>query len=182
MKFQIQSMNEPFSTEWQNVFDVVHSRFSLQGVGHLPMQNIIDSEVGVLKPGGWLQHMELQLEDYPPTLGPAMTKAYQVISDVFDAVGVGHVFWWSMRKLSEDASLEEIHSAVITIPLGAKELGDDTIAKDGALSMVANVAAVVVGARCKYNLENFVSIPEYILISSLDHQILLRLCRSHQQR
>jgi hypothetical protein len=150
MSFQIQSMNDPFPTEWKNVFDVVHSKFSLPGAGHLSMQNIINSEVGVLKPGGWLQHMELQLEDYPD-LGPAMTKAYQVISDVFDAVGVGHTFSKSMRKLLEDAGLEEIHSEVITIPLGAKELGNDTIAKDGALSMVANVASIVAGAKCKYN-------------------------------
>jgi len=61
---------------------------------------------------------------------------------VFDAVGAGRDLWKSLRELLEDAGVEDIHYEVITIQLGARNSNPE-IAKDGILSMSANVAALV---------------------------------------
>jgi len=160
--FHIQSMNDPWPLDWKNSFDLVHSRFSLAGAGPRPIQEIVTAEVELVKPGGWIQIMELQLSDYSGC-GPAMQKGYKLIGNVFDAIGVGHEFWKSLKQLLEDAGLEDIHHEVVTIQLGAGN-NDPEMAKDGILSMSANVAALVQATK------HFppMSIPEEELITLVD--------------
>lgn len=139
--YRIQSMNDPFPEEWKNTFDLVHSRFSLPAAGKLPMTNVIASEIGVLKPGGWLQHMEMHLDGYE-NIGPAMKRGYKLISDVFDAVGAGHTFSKKIKGWMEEANLEDVHTETVTVPIGARQKDSEEIARDGARSMSASFKAL----------------------------------------
>jgi hypothetical protein len=141
-------MNAPFPVDWKNTFDLVHSRFSLPGAGNFPMTNIIASEVGVLKPGGWLQLMEMDFEGHRD-LGPAMKRGYRLIKDIFDAVGAGHTFSKKIKQWMEEAGLEDVHTQSITIPIGARQKESEEIARDSARSMSANFKGLTFTANRK---------------------------------
>ncbi|KAL4783405.1 hypothetical protein BJX76DRAFT_358044 [Aspergillus varians] len=55
---QAQNILEPFPSEWQNSFDLVHQRLLLVMFSETQVHQILDRLIGTVKPGGWVQLFE----------------------------------------------------------------------------------------------------------------------------
>ncbi|KAF4626874.1 hypothetical protein G7Y89_g11279 [Cudoniella acicularis] len=120
-KFFSQSMTADWPAELQGTFDLVHSRLALPGAGTNPPRDVVQRLVDLVKPGGFIQQIEMVFTQWPK-LGPAMKDLHQASVDVFSiAVGGQDLHYMkALEKWYAEMGLEDIHSEVYTIPIGAK--------------------------------------------------------------
>jgi len=115
-----QSMTEPWPQEWAASFDLVHSRMALPGVGMSPLQNAVNGLIGLVKPGGWIQLVEMEWDGW--TTGPEGAVFHDAVRDLFSAVsgGQGVDLREKLVPMLEDAGLQHIEYRIITTPFGAR--------------------------------------------------------------
>jgi hypothetical protein len=53
-------MTEPWPVQWHGTFDLVHSRMALPRVGLYPLDDVVRNLVDLVKPGGWIQLVEME--------------------------------------------------------------------------------------------------------------------------
>lgn len=115
-----QSMTESWPTDWQGTFDLVHSRMALPGIGLHPLADVIESLVALVKPGGWIQLVEMNWDGWEggPALGLFHKAMKQLVAMVTNGQGV------DMRPrvtaVLKDVGLTNLRHQIISVPLGAK--------------------------------------------------------------
>jgi hypothetical protein len=120
MSFHHQSMTETWPVEWQETFDLVHSRFALAGAGMKDVREVVMNLIGLLKPGkGYVQLVEIDIDD-PPTNGPAMKEFGQVFRDMLKFVtgGKGMDLKRDTKKWFQEAGLDDIGQQHFDIQVG----------------------------------------------------------------
>lgn len=115
-----QSMTEAWPKSWHGTFDLVHSRMALPGVGHNPLGEAVKNLVGLVKPGGWIQLVEMEWQSWEggPVLGEFQAALKQLFGMITNGQGV------DMRERLatqlEEAGLVEVQYKIVKVPVGAK--------------------------------------------------------------
>ncbi|CAN9476254.1 unnamed protein product [Alternaria alternata] len=119
-----QSMTEPWPRQWQGTFDLVHSRMALPGVGLSSLEDAVMNLVKLLKPGGWIQLVEMQWQDWDagPVLQEFEKAMQQLVSMVTNGQGVD--MREGLTALVEEAGLTKVQHAIIDVPVGVKAKED----------------------------------------------------------
>jgi hypothetical protein len=118
--FHHQSMTEPWPTQWQGTFDLVHSRMALPGVGLHPLNEVVKNLIDLVKPGGWIQLVEMEWQDWEagPVLQGFQKAMKQLVSLVTSGQGV------DMREpliaLFAEVGLTNLQYTTVDVPVGAK--------------------------------------------------------------
>lgn len=115
-----QSMTEPWPVDWQGTFDLVHSRMALPGAGIHPLEEVVNNLIGLVKPGGWIQlvEMEWQVWDAGPVMQLFQKAMKQLVSIVTNRQGVDMRL--RLTGILERAGLTNLEHRIISVPLGAK--------------------------------------------------------------
>lgn len=143
-EFHVQSISDPWPTEWRDSFDLVHQKLVIACVppdeGRQALYRLID----LAKPGtGWVQFTEGSLEH----LTPEQRKQYPVLARFQSLVAemLPHFRWNPrpgklVRQWLEEYGLQEVQEKVMEIPIGAgnpdPKLGE--MAKQNMLEVVSN--------------------------------------------
>ncbi|KAF2128297.1 hypothetical protein P153DRAFT_423552 [Dothidotthia symphoricarpi CBS 119687] len=124
MSYSSQSMTASWPTEWQNSFDLVHSRFALPGIGTHPLADVVNNLIALVKPGGWIQFVEMEWESWD--FGVAGQQLHHATKQLFATVsnGQGVDLRVKLSSLLKDAGLIDIGEKVVGIQVGksAKEV------------------------------------------------------------
>ncbi|CAN9283626.1 unnamed protein product [Alternaria alternata] len=119
-----QSMTEPWPLQWQGTFDLVHSRMALPGVGLSSLEDAVMNLVRLVKPGGWIQLVEMQWQDWDagPVLQEFQKAMQQLVSMVTNGQGVD--MREGLTALFEKAGLTKVQHAIFAVPVGVKAKED----------------------------------------------------------
>lgn len=113
-------MTEPWPVDWQGTFDLVHSRMALPGVGLFPIEVVVKNLVALVKPGGWIQLVEMHWDGWD---GGAKLRLFhdamkQLVAMVTNGQGVDMRL--RLTAMLEDAGMARLQHKVVSVPLGAK--------------------------------------------------------------
>jgi hypothetical protein len=113
-------MTEDWPQEWQGYFDVVHSRMALPGVGITSLESAVKNLIALVKPGGWIQLVEMEWNDW--NVGPEGKIFRAAVKDLFSAVsgGQGVDLREKLIPMFKEAGLVNIDCEIITTPFGAR--------------------------------------------------------------
>ncbi|CAN9379305.1 unnamed protein product [Alternaria alternata] len=119
-----QSMTEPWPLQWQETFDLVHSRMALPGVGLSSLEDAVMNLVKLVKPGGWIQLVEMQWQDWDA--GPVLQEFQQAMRQLVGMVtnGQGVDIREGLTTLFEKAGLTKVQHAIFAVPVGVKAKDD----------------------------------------------------------
>ncbi|CAN9320317.1 unnamed protein product [Alternaria alternata] len=119
-----QSMTEPWPLQWQETFDLVHSRMALPGVGLSSLEDAVMNLVKLVKPGGWIQLVEMQWQDWDA--GPVLQEFQQAMRQLVGMVtnGQGVDMREGLTTLFEKAGLTKVQHAIFAVPVGVKAKDD----------------------------------------------------------
>jgi hypothetical protein len=117
LKLQVQDILNAWPSEWLNSFDYVHQRLGLAGIGKHPIPGVIARECELLKPGGWIELVELDISEQNAC--PAVEKLYSVIRGMFEMMGCGWKFCSTLKAALEEAGLENVVDQLVEVQLGA---------------------------------------------------------------
>ncbi len=133
-------MTEPWPVDSNGTFDLVHSRAALPGVGTTPIANAVNGLIGLVKPGGWIQLVEMEWDDW--NVGPKGAIFHDAIKEMISMVSNGQGV--DMREklilLLKDAGLENIDYHIFTTPFGAR--ASDKIRSKSEASLFATATGV----------------------------------------
>ena len=113
-------MVDPWPASLQNSFDLVHSRYSLAGAGTYPLRKVVEAEVGLLKPGGWIQLEEMDLArtiQVNPN-GPAAQDTYVLLSEIFRILGAGDGFASKIKGWLIETGLVDVQEHELIVDMG----------------------------------------------------------------
>ena len=71
LKFMQHDTREPFPIDLRNSFDFAHQRNVLPGTYGVPLKQAVQNLADTIKPGGWIQLVELDDDVLPQSKGPA---------------------------------------------------------------------------------------------------------------
>ncbi|KAH8623604.1 hypothetical protein IG631_22083 [Alternaria alternata] len=119
-----QSMTEPWPLQWQETFVLVHSRMALPGVGLSSLEDAVMNLVGLVKPGGWIQLVEMQWQDWDA--GPVLQEFQQAMRQLVGMVtnGQGVDMREGLTALFEKAGLTKVQHAIFAVTVGVKAKED----------------------------------------------------------
>lgn len=117
-------MTEPWPLQWQETFDLVHSRMALPGVGLSSLEDAVMNLIRLVKPGGWIQLVEMQWQDWDA--GPVLQEFQQAMQQLVGMVtnGQGVDMREGLTELFEKAGLTKVEHAIIDVPVGVKAKED----------------------------------------------------------
>ena len=119
-----QHMTEPWPLQRQGTFHLVNSRMALPGVDLSSLEDAVMNLVKLVKPGGWIQLVEMQWQDWDA--GPVLQEFQQTMRQLVGMVNNGHGV--DMREdltaLVEEAGLTKVQHAIIEVPAGVKAKED----------------------------------------------------------
>jgi hypothetical protein len=135
-----QSMTQPWPKEWEGTFDLVHSRMALPGVGTNPLEDAVKGLIGLVKPGGWIQLVEMEWDHWEA--GPWGQIFIRAIKDLFSTVsaGQGVDLREKLVAMFKAAGLEHIDYKIIVTPFGAR--ASDKIRATSEASLFATTMGV----------------------------------------
>lgn len=115
-----QSMTEPWPVDWRGSFDLVHSRMALPGVGLHPLGDVVRNLVALVKPGGWIQLVEMNWNGWEggQKLGLLHDAMKQLLAMVTSGQGVD--MGLRVTAMLEDAGMTNLQHKIVSVPLGAK--------------------------------------------------------------
>lgn len=118
--YRYQSMTEPWPVDWQESFDLVHSRMALPGVGLKPLKEAVTALIGLVKPGGWIQLVEMEWQNW--NAGPVLQEFQKVMKQLVSTVtsGQGVDMRVGLADLFEKTGLTNMQHVLIDVPVGAK--------------------------------------------------------------
>lgn len=138
-----QSMTEPWPKEWEGTFDLVHSRMALPGVGTNPLEDTVKGLISLVKPGGWIQLVEMEwCNEMMTSGGPWAQKFAYATKDLFYMVssGQGVGLREKLTPMLEASGLVNIDYKITVTPFGA--LASDKIRATSEASLFATAMAV----------------------------------------
>ncbi|ORY14669.1 hypothetical protein BCR34DRAFT_645720 [Clohesyomyces aquaticus] len=113
----VQSITKPWREDWKGTFDLVHQRFALPAAGKEGIRDALRGLIRLVKPGGWIQLVE---SDHSAFVGPAMGEMFELVKEVFGAMGAPHDLAQKIRTMLEEEGLEQVEERVYDVPLGTK--------------------------------------------------------------
>ncbi|KAJ8110733.1 hypothetical protein OPT61_g6495 [Boeremia exigua] len=118
--YHYQSMTESWPEHWLGTFDLVHSRMALPGVGLNPLEGVVTNLISLVKPGGWIQLVEMEWQDWDagPVLQEFQRSMKHLVSTVTNGQGVD--LREGLDELFKTVGLTNVQFAIIDIPVGAK--------------------------------------------------------------
>ena len=102
--FQAQDVIKPWPTEWKSSFDLVHSRLGLAGCGDFGVEQAVKNMIHLVKPGGWIQLDEMDLNKMTETDG-AVGEFGRLMKGMFEASGVQWDYAGGLQKLLREDGL-----------------------------------------------------------------------------
>ncbi|KAH8731285.1 methyltransferase SirN-like protein [Phaeosphaeriaceae sp. PMI808] len=169
------SFKDPWPVEYRGSMDLVHVRGSLAASSPSPIQ-VVKNLVSLVKPGGWVQLMEMNAFSGPEN-GPAMNDFAHMAQDVWTAIKVGD-FANNLKNLLEEAGLKNVQERRYLVNIGKTAKpdlqGQSTLGVSGPVAPIASVAKSVqtsfteeeltsLPARVKTELENRGAVIEEIV-------------------
>ncbi|KAF2279253.1 uncharacterized protein EI97DRAFT_430352 [Westerdykella ornata] len=112
----IQDITAQWPEDWKGTFDYVHQRLGLAGIGQHPLKDIVHRQCELLKPGGWIEFVEL---DIAPNSNPAVEKLFSLVRELIDMIGNGWNYVSTLKGALEQAGLESVEDKSIDVFLGA---------------------------------------------------------------
>lgn len=117
--FAIHDIAQPWRAELQGTCDLVHQRFTIPG-GTLKArpQEIVHNLCQLVKPGGWIQLVEM---DVTGTVhGPAMRDAWAVTGAFLTAAGAGTDYAKNMAGWLQQEGFENVQDERVDLDVGAR--------------------------------------------------------------
>ena len=105
MTLLAQDVTKPWPADWPKSFDLVHQRLGLAGSSPTPIPDVVTNLIGLVKPGGWIELVELDIDE-PQDAGPALREFIRLLREVFTLTGMGGNFASKMRGWLEAVGLE----------------------------------------------------------------------------
>ena len=125
---QKQSFTDPWPSDWNGTFDVVHQKLGLAGAGQTPLKTVISNMVGLLKPGGWMELAEMSTVP-PEGTGPATHDFLTIMQTILASMPAGPNYALELDSRMSDAGLVNIEQRKVTMQSGVKAERQDLIAK-----------------------------------------------------
>ncbi len=115
-----QSMTEAWPTQWKGTFDLVHSRLALPGVGLNPLSNAVTNLISLVKPGGWIQLVEIEWQEWDA--GPVLEEFRRALKQLMSTVsnGQGVDMKDGLSEMFKTAGLVNVQDTVVDVSVGAK--------------------------------------------------------------
>jgi hypothetical protein len=143
--YQVQDITKPWPKGWTNDFDLVHSRVGLAGCGPFPIELAVKNMVSLVKPGGWIQLDEMDLEEQEAQAGIG-GELGSLIKSVFTSAGGDPLFVRKLRNWLLEVGLENVEQKLIRVPFGNTSPHPE-IAKKGIESFAMSAEAVAFAAK-----------------------------------
>lgn len=124
IRYVIHDICEPVASDLQEAFDLTLVRYVLAGSARVGIEAAVKHLVSSLKPGGWLQVMEMDTEDMSD-YGPAGKALFFIMRSLFNKLGMGPNWASRLEALFKTAGLENVSVQKIGIP-GGKKMGNET--------------------------------------------------------
>jgi len=109
--------------EWlykPNSHDFIHCRYLFHGIRNWP--TLIDQAMRTLKPGGWIEIVELHVipSSYDNSLpqNSQIQAFYDVLAEVGQSIGIDLAVAQKFRGMLESAGYAEVTESVLDLPLG----------------------------------------------------------------
>lgn len=138
------SFKDPWPAEYRDSMDLVHVRGSLAASSPSPIE-VVKNLVSLVKPGGWVQLMEMNAFS-PPDNGPAMNDFARMARDVWTAIKVGD-FANNLKSLLEEAGLQNVQEKRYLVNIGKAAKphlqGPSALGVSGPVGPIASVAKSV---------------------------------------
>ncbi|KAK1979520.1 methyltransferase SirN-like protein [Colletotrichum cereale] len=110
------SFRDPWPEEYRNSFDLVHVRGSLAGSSPSKPVDVVKNLCSLVKPGGWVQLMEMNVFKAPSN-GPAMNDFARMGMQIWTGIGVGD-FANELKSYLEEAGMKNTQEQRIMVNLG----------------------------------------------------------------
>lgn len=150
MSFCNQSIREPFPAAWQGTFDLVHQRLVMAAAS--PPTSTIESVTanlaGLLRPGGWLQVVELD-NDCVPENGPALRCLLQYHQQNSAAGGLGPNLSVHVAGAMREAGLQDVETRVVNVEYGVRNKNGEDLRMKSTHSLLDVVGPVLAQAKGK---------------------------------
>lgn len=148
--YHFQSMTTPWPQSWTSSFDLVHSRFALPGVGTTSLHSAVNNLIALVKPGGWIQFVEMDLENWVG--GPATQEFCAATRTLlsFVSAGQGVDLRSKLVPMMKEAGLVDIQVRGFAILTGkraredVRALSEDSM-KATAQGVCGSLAAMLPG-------------------------------------
>ncbi|KAF2446672.1 hypothetical protein P171DRAFT_484000 [Karstenula rhodostoma CBS 690.94] len=116
-QYQTQDINEPWPPDFASSFDFVHQRLVFGG--YPDTKNIVQNLSALVKPGGWIQLIEIE-DKADPDDGPAVQNYIQLMRDTFGAIGARFGDINKAKGWLQEAGFVNLQEKLIEIKYGAR--------------------------------------------------------------
>jgi hypothetical protein len=123
-------MTQPWPTEWESRFDLVHQRMALPAANKTAVHDTLRAFVNLAKPDGWIQLVE---PDHSVTQGPAMADFFRLLSDVFKFMETGADYAPQLKTWFTEMGLEDVDEQIFDVPIGKSSPTDDLSVKSSKM-------------------------------------------------
>jgi gliotoxin biosynthesis N-methyltransferase len=147
MTFRVQDIREPWPHGMQGTFDLVHQRFVFAGVAGTPPDLVVKRLAGLLKPGGWLQMIEMDFQSDSTNL-PELEEFFAILRHIFKGMGMGDGFGRELKDWMEDAGLQNVQEHLFLAPHG-EVIGDKSLKQKSIESPCAAIPPLVAMLKSK---------------------------------
>ncbi|KAK0121905.1 hypothetical protein ONS95_010181 [Cadophora gregata] len=151
---KVQDITKPWPADWAGQYDLVHSRNGLAGCGSFPVSEALKNLIGLVKPGGWIQLVEMSFEGVKDTSGPLFE--FKVLLDAFFSAAKAQ---WNFANRLEgwlvEAGMVDVEVKISQMPYG-KACDDEETAKK-SLESFRHGAIAVCGAARAMGVDGFAS-------------------------
>lgn len=116
-----QDIQRPWPKGLHGTFDIFHQRTGLASARVVPPEQCVKQLTQLLKPGGWIQLMEMDLMETHED-GPAAKEFIGVLMAMFKKIGSQPKFNLpgQMMRMLRDAGLVDVREEVVRVPSGRR--------------------------------------------------------------
>lgn len=145
IRYVIQDICEPFVSDLQETFDLTLLRFVLASSARVGIEVAVKHLVSSLKPGGWLQIMEMDTEDMSDC-GPAGKDLFFILRSLLTKIGMGPNWAPNLEAVFKDAGLENVSIQRIRLPAG-KKTGNETDSRNSMEPFKITIPSLITACR-----------------------------------
>ncbi|KAA8645302.1 hypothetical protein EYZ11_003679 [Aspergillus tanneri] len=145
MQFRNQSICEPFPSEWQGSFDLVHQRLVMAAAPPETVLSVVERLAGPLKPGGWLQLVEVDTDTVAEN-GPELKRFLSYAQQMSAVGGMGPNLAKELAATMRKAGLQNVAQQSIDVMYGFRN--KDEVLKQKSINSLCNaVPPLMQGVR-----------------------------------
>lgn len=158
IKLEVQDLLKPFPSAWQQSFDLVHQRFIFPIFKDNEVNQIVESLVSCVKPGGWIQFVE---PNATTKISDPKATWFMKLHDLAEKVMTNPNVAQKLKSRLEELGMSNIEEEVIDMGTGRLH-GNRELGIRGAKNM-------------KAMLDRFMSITRYVVIRNQRNIPLLEI-------